>query len=771
MEQRANPRQRRQDYVEDSEEEDEEDFQGMPICEGRRYGGFQGEHVRGGRQHGGYRREHEQYQLKVDLPTFNGNLNIEDFLDWLWEVEKFFDAMEIEEDRQACKQGSRTVQAYTKEFLQLSARNNLAESEAQQTTRYINGLSLNIQDRVSLHRLYSVEDAQEMAKKVKLQLERNNYSSRTGNYAPRGQFGRGKSQEGAESSNQQFNNTNRNSGSNVEALKPYESPASKARDVVPNPYAKPYPGKCFKCNEPGHRSSDCPRRKMANLVEPEDEVYEEDWGNEEEIVDEEGEHVNCVVRRLLLAPRKEDSQRNNLFCTRCNISGKVCDVIIDSESCENIVSQVFVDHLQLKTEVHPSPYTIGWIHKGPELKVTQICHLPISIGKTYKYMIIYDVVEMDACHILLGWPWQYDVDVTHRVPENVYSFVWDRTKITLRPLDEATRVPRTTQKQDKDKAGVLLNVHKKNGMYLIVDSGSKQETIEIPEALQPLLKAFSSLIPEDLPDGLPPMRDIQHQIDFLPGASLPNLPHYRMTPKENQILREKVEELLRKGFIRESMSPCAVPALLTPKKDGSMRMLSGSKIFSKIDLRSGYHQIRMRPGDEWKTAFKTSEGLYEWLVMPFGLTNAPSTFMCLMTQVLKPFLGKFVVIYFDDILVYSPNEQQHVDHLRDVLQMAFELMRRRLLRFKSGLHPRLLGSTILAPITGCLKKGQFRWDDVAEASFALIKEKLSTAPVLTLPNFDKLVELDCDASRVGIGAVLSQEGKPVAYFSEKLNEA
>jgi hypothetical protein len=200
------------------------------------------------------------------------------------------------------------------------------------------------------------------------------------------------------------------------------------------------------------------------------------------------------------------------------------------------------------------------------------------------------------------------------------------------------------------------------------------------------LKMFSY---RDTP-GLLPLRGIEHQINLIPGETLPNCATYRTNLKETKEIQRQVQELLDHGCVQESLSPYAIPVILVPKKNGTWCMcvdcrainnitihyhfpiprladmldeLSGYIIFTKIDLRSGFHQIRMKLGNEWKIASKTKFGLYEWLVMLFGLTNEPSTFMRLMNEVFHSFSGKFVVVYFDDILIYSKFLDDHIEHL------------------------------------------------------------------------------------------------------------
>ena len=233
--------------------------------------------------------------------------------------------------------------------------------------------------------------------------------------------------------------------------------------------------------------------------------------------------------------------------------------------------------------------------------------------------------------------------------------------------------------------------------YVLIYKGEAADTnisSPIPPSLMSILQEFDDVFPQELPPGLPPLRGIEHRIDLIPGAPLPNRAAYRTNPEETKEIEKQIRDLVDKDYVRESLSPCAVPVILVPKQDSSLRMcmdcrpinaitvryrhpiprlddmldeLSGATIFTKIDLKSGYHQIRMSVGDEWKTAFKTKLGLYEWLVMPFGLSNAPSTFMRLMNHILRSLIGKFVVVYFDDILVYSKSLADHANHVKQVL--------------------------------------------------------------------------------------------------------
>ncbi|KAD6796162.1 hypothetical protein E3N88_07058 [Mikania micrantha] len=177
----------------------------------------------------------------------------------------------------------------------------------------------------------------------------------------------------------------------------------------------------------------------------------------------------------------------------------------------------------------------------------------------------------------------------------------------------------------------------------------------------PIVRDYSDVFPEELP-GLPPEREVEFTIDLIPGSEPISKAPYRMAPLELKELKEQLKELLELGFIRPSVSPWGAPVLFVRKK------LQGAKFFSKIDHRSGYHQLKIRDQDASKMAFRTRYGHYEFLVMPFGLTNAPAVFMDLMNRVFHDYLDRFVIVFIDDILVFSKSKDEHEDHLHTVLE-------------------------------------------------------------------------------------------------------
>ncbi|KAL5537507.1 hypothetical protein UlMin_045604 [Ulmus minor] len=205
------------------------------------------------------------------------------------------------------------------------------------------------------------------------------------------------------------------------------------------------------------------------------------------------------------------------------------------------------------------------------------------------------------------------------------------------------------------------------GYLASVEDTTKEEKAK-PEDI-PIVRNFVDVFPEELP-GLPPDWAISFEIELLPGtAPVSNAP-YRMAPVELKELQTQLQELLERGFIRPSHSPWGAPVLFypLPRINDLFDQLKGAAVFSKIDLRSGYHQLKIKEGDVPKTAFRTRYGHYEFLVMPFGLTNAPTTFMDLMNRIFRDYLDKFIIVFIDDILIYTVNREEHEEHLRITLQ-------------------------------------------------------------------------------------------------------
>ncbi|XP_021980058.1 uncharacterized protein LOC110876189 [Helianthus annuus] len=374
--------------------------------------------------------------------------------------------------------------------------------------------------------------------------------------------------------------------------------------------------------------------------------------------------------------------------------------------------------------------------------------------------------------------------------------------------------------------------------------GTKVLNVIGSKDLQALLTEYENVF--QVPFALPPKREFDHRILLKDEAKVVNLKPYRYQSTQKDVIEQLTKELVETGVVRDSSSPFVAPVVLVKKKkDGSWRFcidyrklneatiknsypiplveelfeeLGRAVVFSKVDIRAGYHQIRMHEDDIQKTAFRTHEGLFEFVVMPFGLTNAPATFQALMNHSFKEFMRKFVLVFFDDILVYSDSLDLHLIHLRQVLEILrsqqlyakkskcifggssveylghiisnkgvstdpkkLEAIRewpvpsnvKQLRGFLglTGYYRRFIKSygSLAKPLTDLLKKDSFVWSENAELAFNRLKEVLSSPPVLALPDFTKPFIIETDASGKGIGAVLMQQGHPIAFISKTLS--
>ncbi|GJS49794.1 reverse transcriptase domain-containing protein [Tanacetum coccineum] len=284
-----------------------------------------------------------------------------------------------------------------------------------------------------------------------------------------------------------------------------------------------------------------------------------------------------------------------------------------------------------------------------------------------------------------------------------------------------------------------------------------------------VVRDFPKVFPDDL-SGLPLTHEIMFRIELIPRATPVAKSPYRLAPSELEELSGQLKELEDKGFIRPSSSPWGAPVLFVKKKDGS-------QFFSKIDLRSRYHQLRVHEDDIPKTAFRTRYGHFEFTVMPFGLTNAPAIFMDLMNRVYRPYLDKFMIVFIVDILIYSKTQEKHVEHLRLVLEL---LKKEKLyakfskcefwLRKVQFLGHVINGNGIHVDPSKieAVKNWKAPRTPNEELAFQTLKDKLCNAPVLALPDGPEDFVVYCDASGIGLGCVLMQRGKVIAYASRQL---
>ena len=533
-------------------------------------------------------------------------------------------------------------------------------------------------------------------------------------------------------------------------------------------------------------------------------------------------------------------------------------VLVDGGSTCNFVSEAFVRRHKLRTVPLQSPMMVT-VANGAVEQLGQQLRIRLHVQKYHQKvnLVVLPNLEYD---VLLGKPWlaYHQPHVDYRL--NTIHFVFNGKEITLRPTVQPGVTDAQLLTSLVDAAQVEAGLQVGDTAFLVEVFAVAEVPAATPSSQDvhpvlsdiPVVRDFPDVFPDDLPSGLPPARAVDHRIHVEPGAVPPNQPTYRMSYAELDEVKKQLTELLEKKFIQPSQSPYGAPMLFVKKKDGSMCMcidyralnkitvknsyplprieelldrMQGSTCFTKLDLRSGYHQVRMHPEDIHKTAFHTRYGHYEYRVLPFGLTNAPATFQNLMNDVFSDILDECVVVYLDDIVVYSKNPQEHERHLKMVLQRlqqhslyaklskceffkeSIEFCGQMVGAGGVGMEPGKVASMLAYPAPTTLTQLRsflgmcnfyrryvqgyshiagplhnltestvaWAWGPSEQRSFDALKVALASSPVLVLPNPDLPFVVTTDASNFAIGAVLSQDhGKglqPVGYLSGTLTKA
>jgi hypothetical protein len=583
---------------------------------------------------------------------------------------------------------------------------------------------------------------------------------------------------------------------------------------------------CWGCKG-NHRYRDCPHRKdKARTVHDIQQA---------ETVEDMGSRMLRIYAAL---DNKQAKFQSHMIEVEGMINNRPLVILIYSGASHSYVDPRVVESLHLTKSKHEKSWSVQ-LATGTKWKVTELvksCSVDMK-GMSTKAEL--NILPLGSYDCLIGMDW---LDQHHALldcqKKRFTCLDEEGNQVTVQVICRVVVVREISAMQLKKCywKGCQLFAAQVEEVFQDVVSNIEDHRV---------LKEFKDVF-QEVP-GLPPKRDIDFSINLMPGEAPVSKAPYRTSTPEQKELQLQLEELLRKGYIRPSVSPWGAPVLFVKKKDGTMRLcinfrqlnkvtvknkyplpriddlfdqLKDAKVFLKIDLQSGYHQVRIKDKDISKTAFRTRYDHYEFTVVLFGLSNAPVVFMCLIYGVFKNYLDKFVIVFLDDILVYSKTKEEHEQHLRMVLQVLREHQLYAKLSkcsfYQKQIHylghiiseegidvdpekvqaiqewptPRNVTevrsfmclesyyrrfiaefSRIAHAITSLQKKEKkFQWTEQCENNFQQLNQLLTSAPILNIVDLSKDYVVCTDACKEGLGGVLSQEGFVVCYESRKLKE-
>ncbi|KAI3453949.1 hypothetical protein Pfo_010612 [Paulownia fortunei] len=772
---------------------------------------------------------------RVDYPKpngFDGRRDAKEVENFLWHMERYFEGLNLTDEalRKELKRHfypENVVYEARKKLRELKQRGTIREYVKDFTTIMLQIPNLSEEDLL----FHFVDDVKSVDEAIAVAESLTEYQPQTDTSKKKEKWNPTKGRGEKRDNRDQRKTYPPKGGDRNPSRKEYEE---KKRVFVPK-------GGCFVCKGP-HTMSNCPKLgSLSAMVER----------NEAAATMDEGTSNIGSIRLLnaLNAKPLPATSSKGLMYVEAYISGKPTKALVDTGATHNFITEEEANRLGLRWSRGE-----GWLKtvnaKAQPLNGV-VKNVELRLG-TWKGQVDFSVAPMDDFKVVLGMDFLRKVTAISMPSFSSVCILEKGAPCMIPTIDPIEGRSQGTKAESRQLSAMQITKGVKRGEPTYLATLKEEVPVitkedDLPPIIQNVLEENKDVMPNELPKKLPPRREVDHKIELESGTKPPAMAPYRMAPPKLEELRRQLTELLDTGRIRPSKAPYGAPVLFQKKHDGSVRMcvdyrtlnkvtiknrypipliadlfdrLGGAKIYTKMDLQKGYYQVQIAEGDDPKTACITRYGSFEWLVMPFGLTNAPATFCTLMNKIFQPYLDRFMVVYLDDIVIYSNSLEEHANHLRIVFQVLREnelYVKKEKCSFAKEEVPFLghiighgqlqmdgakiraiveweaptkvtelrsfLGlvnyyrrfiqgySARAAPLIDLLKKGKtWEWSEKCQHAFDDLKAAVSSEPVLALPDFDKPFELHTDASDFAIGGVLMQEGHPIAFESRKLND-